>query len=351
MQSAAGFVKGWLEARDVEVKGGVHNGRPLLAATVGPPPGADHRPARPPRRGARPPRAVRTADRGRPPLRPRRLRHEGRPGGHDVRAARPGRAGSGPRPLRLRGRRGVRGPGAARLGLPGRAGLHRRLRHHRRAHQHAHRHSGQGCTGHADRSHGQGRPRLHAVGGRQRRAQGLRHLPPDRDPALRARVLGHVRPALGQPQPDPGRGRAQQGARRLRDRRRRALPAGPGAGEDQGRGERRFPTPVWSRSSTASRPSSSARIRSCRRWARRSPASRRRPASSCRWGATAPRTRSRSWRRACPPSSAGRWAPATTAPRSGFRSGRWRIIGGRSSSSSTCSPARWARTSGRLRIA
>jgi succinyl-diaminopimelate desuccinylase len=36
MQSAAGFVKGWLEARDVEVKGGVHNGRPLLAATVGP---------------------------------------------------------------------------------------------------------------------------------------------------------------------------------------------------------------------------------------------------------------------------------------------------------------------------
>jgi succinyl-diaminopimelate desuccinylase len=40
MQSAAGFVKGWLEARDVEVTGGVHNGRPLLAATVGPPGGA-----------------------------------------------------------------------------------------------------------------------------------------------------------------------------------------------------------------------------------------------------------------------------------------------------------------------
>jgi succinyl-diaminopimelate desuccinylase len=36
MQSAAGFVKGWLEARDVEVKGTIHNGRPLLAATVGP---------------------------------------------------------------------------------------------------------------------------------------------------------------------------------------------------------------------------------------------------------------------------------------------------------------------------
>jgi succinyl-diaminopimelate desuccinylase len=36
MQSAAGFVKGWLEARDVEVTGTVHNGRQLLAATVGP---------------------------------------------------------------------------------------------------------------------------------------------------------------------------------------------------------------------------------------------------------------------------------------------------------------------------
>jgi succinyl-diaminopimelate desuccinylase len=36
MQSAAGFVKGWLEARDVEVTGTAHNGRPVLAATVGP---------------------------------------------------------------------------------------------------------------------------------------------------------------------------------------------------------------------------------------------------------------------------------------------------------------------------
>src|SRR4051812_49913477 len=35
MQSAAGFVKGWLEARDVEVTGTLHGGRPLLAATVG----------------------------------------------------------------------------------------------------------------------------------------------------------------------------------------------------------------------------------------------------------------------------------------------------------------------------
>ena len=54
MQSAAGFVKGWLEARDVEVKGAMHNGRPVLAATVGPAEGADRRAARPPRRRARP---------------------------------------------------------------------------------------------------------------------------------------------------------------------------------------------------------------------------------------------------------------------------------------------------------
>jgi succinyl-diaminopimelate desuccinylase len=37
MQAAAGFVKGWLEARDVEVTGEMHNGYPVLAATVGPP--------------------------------------------------------------------------------------------------------------------------------------------------------------------------------------------------------------------------------------------------------------------------------------------------------------------------
>ncbi len=36
IQSATGFVKGWLEARDVEVDGGHHNGRPFLVASVGP---------------------------------------------------------------------------------------------------------------------------------------------------------------------------------------------------------------------------------------------------------------------------------------------------------------------------
>ena len=39
MRGAAGFVKGWLEARDVEVTGMTYNDRPVLAATVGPPEG------------------------------------------------------------------------------------------------------------------------------------------------------------------------------------------------------------------------------------------------------------------------------------------------------------------------
>ena len=33
--AAAGFVKGWLEAREIDVKDGTHNGVPVLAATVG----------------------------------------------------------------------------------------------------------------------------------------------------------------------------------------------------------------------------------------------------------------------------------------------------------------------------
>jgi succinyl-diaminopimelate desuccinylase len=35
VQGAAAFIKGWLEARDVEAKDGMHNGLPVIAATVG----------------------------------------------------------------------------------------------------------------------------------------------------------------------------------------------------------------------------------------------------------------------------------------------------------------------------
>jgi succinyl-diaminopimelate desuccinylase len=44
IQSAAGFVKGWLEARDVEVRHDVYNGRPYLTAEVGPLDGASDGP-------------------------------------------------------------------------------------------------------------------------------------------------------------------------------------------------------------------------------------------------------------------------------------------------------------------
>jgi succinyl-diaminopimelate desuccinylase len=35
IRSCAGFIKGWLEARDIEVEDAIFNGRPVLAATVG----------------------------------------------------------------------------------------------------------------------------------------------------------------------------------------------------------------------------------------------------------------------------------------------------------------------------
>ena len=101
--AAAGFVKGWLESRDIEVAEHDHNGLPVLVAEVG---AADRstRPVRrlprPPRRRARPARAVRAADRGRPPDRPRRLRHEGRTRRDDVRAQGRRGPGSGSRALR-----------------------------------------------------------------------------------------------------------------------------------------------------------------------------------------------------------------------------------------------------------
>ena len=63
-----------------------------------------------------------------------------------------------------------------------------------------------------------------------------------------------------------------------------------------------------------------AATRTCARCARASAARSR--ARRCRSAATAPRTRSRSWRRASPPSSSAPSAPATTAPRSGCRSPR-----------------------------
>src|SRR2546423_798666 len=39
--AAAGFVKGWLESRDIEVRHVDHNGLPVLVAEAGPDPGVD----------------------------------------------------------------------------------------------------------------------------------------------------------------------------------------------------------------------------------------------------------------------------------------------------------------------
>src|SRR6478609_7222369 len=78
--AAAGFVKGWLESRSQRAAGAGGRGWTFAQgpAVRGLP--------RPSRRGPRAPGAVRTADRGRQAVRPRRLRHEGRAGGDDVRA-------------------------------------------------------------------------------------------------------------------------------------------------------------------------------------------------------------------------------------------------------------------------
>ena len=244
MQSAAGFVKGWLESRDVEVSVGSHNGRPVIAATVGAAAGAG-------------PTVILHGHADVVPGRPEQFvprvdgdRLYGR-GAYDMKG---GLAAMMVATRDLAEQKAVRvhfvcvcdeesdEVDAARFRLPGRTGLHRRFRHHRRAHRPAHRRAGQGRARHAHRGDRQSRTRLDPLGGRQRRAQGGRRLPPDRVASVRARVVGVLRPAVDQPRPHHRRRRDQQGAGPVRDRRGRALPAGPGRGGDP-RGRRaRSPT-------------------------------------------------------------------------------------------------------------
>ena len=296
MQSAAGFVKGWLEARDVEVDG--HDAQR-------PPRAGRHR--RAPRGGPTvvlhghldvvpgPPGAVRPARGRRPPLRPRRLRHEGRPGGDDgAPSATWPEQERRARALRLRLRRGVRG--GRRSAAPTTSSSRATSATSRSPASPPTCTSAcrpRACSRMRIEVTGTAGARLHPVAGRQRGAQGDRRVPPDRVAAVRARVVRPLRPALDQPRPDHRRRRAQQGARPVRDRRRRALPAGPGPGGDPRRVERapgrRRSSKVFHRAPgdrRARQPVRAGAGRGDRRaW--------RRARSGSRSAATAPRTRSR----------------------------------------------------------
>ena len=81
----------------------------------------------------------------------------------------------------------------------GARGLRRRLRDHRRADRPARRHPGQGRARVPPARPRPRRPRLDAVARRQRGPEGDRRLPANRVHAVLARVLGDVRPPVDQP--------------------------------------------------------------------------------------------------------------------------------------------------------
>ena len=251
------------------------------------------------------------------------------------------------RPLRLRGRRGVRGGRAARLRLPRRAGLHRRLRDHRRADRHAHRHPGQGRAGDAHRGDRHRRPRLHALGRATTRCS--------------------------------RRSTSSARSRRCPSRASRPTcstgPRSTSAGSSAATRSTRSPTCARSTSTSATCPARThEEIRAAVDAlpdARVVKVFHRRPAIVDRDNPFVQALGEAIGRVAPPPGeqiSVGRDgasdaisfleagvpavecgppAPATTGPRSGCRSGRSGNIGRRWSSSSTCSPPAWARTSAR----
>ena len=278
LRGAAGFVKGWLEARDIEVAEHDYNGLPVLrrggraAEAPGRP---DGHPPRPRRRGPRARRAVRAADRGRPAHRPRRLRHEGRPRHDDVRAARRRRAG--PRPRRASSACPTRSPRTSRphsidwlvrehgikgdfaitgeptdlhIGIQAKGVLALRVLVH-------------GTAAHGSTPWVGDNAILKAHDAFRR----IETLPFSRE------SLGPVRPPEHQPRAHQRRRRVQQGARPLRDGRRHPLPPEPGPRRDP-RPDPRDPRP---RDRPAARPgrrpSSRARTRTCSRCATPSRAS------------------------------------------------------------------------------
>ena len=227
---AAGFVKGWLEAREIDVDD--HD--------FGEPAGA----ARRRRAASRARRSSSTATSTSSPAARSSSRRasratacigrgaydmKGGAGGDDVRAPRRRRAGRGARALRLRARRGVRGHRARARPTSSSAAASRG--DFAITGEPTDLHVGVQAKGvlavPAQRPRPRG-ARLDAVAGRQRGPEGDRRLPANRVPALLARVLRAVRPAVDQPRADPGRRRAQQGPRPLLHGRRHPLPAQPG---------------------------------------------------------------------------------------------------------------------------
>ena len=207
-------------------------------------------------------RAVRPAGRGRPPLRARRLRHEGGAGGDAASsrrrcATRTGCGyGSGSSATRSPRRRPS---AAATTSSTAASSATSRSPASRPIFTSASR--PRGCWRCASRW-ADGGPRRHALARRQRRAQRDRRFPQHRVATVCPAQLGAVRSPLDQPGPDLGWGRAEQGARPMRDRRRHPLPARTGPRRDPGgspgpardRGERRC-SHGRRRPSTASRPS------------------------------------------------------------------------------------------------